>query len=200
MRRHALPRQVYRQVQVKGRNVPENVSANSWRHGRRLLWGESAHRRRIAGVGAVLSLALVAGGLVATAPAQPAGGLVQRCKLDETSGTVAADSSGNGRNGTVQGTAAVGRAHSAALPGDSSQHVAVTVNSATKTATMYLNGTAIATATGVGVQASDLFDSTKGFSGYIGKSLYSADPYFSGEIDNFRIYGRAGVRDRRTGG
>ena len=79
-------------------------------------------------------------------------------------------------------------AYSAALPGDSWQHVAVTVDSATKTATMYLNGTTVATKTGVGVQASDLFDSTKGFSGYIGKSLYSADPYFSGEVDNFRIY------------
>jgi hypothetical protein len=79
-------------------------------------------------------------------------------------------------------------AHSAALPGDSWQHVAVTVDSATKTATMYLNGTAVATANAVGAQASDLFDPTKGFSGYIGKSLYSADPYFSGEVDNFRIY------------
>ncbi|TDB80755.1 hypothetical protein E1182_07595 [Micromonospora sp. KC721] len=78
--------------------------------------------------------------------------------------------------------------HNAALPGDSWQHVAVTIDAVSRTMTVYLNGTAIATAAGIGIQGADLFDPTKGFGGYIGKSLYPADPYFSGEVDNFRIY------------
>ena len=80
---------------------------------------------------------------------------------------------------------------STALPGGSWQHIAVTVDSATHMAIMYLNGIKAATATGVTVKPSDLYDATKTYSGYIGKSLYSADPYFAGSIDDFRIYDTA---------
>jgi hypothetical protein len=72
----------------------------------------STRARRTRGVVAVLaSLAVVLGGAaITTAPARAVEGdlssdLVGWWKLDETSGTVAADSSGNGRNGTVTGTA-----------------------------------------------------------------------------------------------
>ncbi|MEU3619728.1 LamG domain-containing protein [Streptomyces sp. NPDC006872] len=62
-------------------------------------------RRTVAGLVAV-SLALGTGALTTAAPAQAdiGDGLVLRYKLDETSGTVAHDSSGNGRDGTVNGT------------------------------------------------------------------------------------------------
>ncbi|WP_405539472.1 LamG domain-containing protein [Streptomyces sp. NBC_00075] len=76
-----------------------------------LVRTSAALRRRIsAGAVAVLSLALAAGALTTAAPAQAeiTSGLLLRYKLDETSGTVAADSSGNGRNGTVNGTASWG--------------------------------------------------------------------------------------------
>ncbi|MEV0898283.1 family 43 glycosylhydrolase [Actinoplanes sp. NPDC049802] len=76
--------------------------------------------------------------------------------------------------------------HNAALPGGSWQHIAVTVDGAN--AGMYLNGTRIASATGVTVKPSDLYDATKAYSGYVGRSLYAADPYFAGEVDDFRIY------------
>jgi hypothetical protein len=71
------------------------------------------------------------------------------------------------------------------------QHVTVTVNSATETAILYVDGVEAARATGVTIKPSELYDASKGYSGYIGKSLYSPDPYFGGEVDDFRIYNRA---------
>ncbi|BCY07081.1 family 43 glycosylhydrolase [Actinoplanes sp. L3-i22] len=79
----------------------------------------------------------------------------------------------------------------AALPGGSWQHLAVTVDGPTGTATMYLNGRKVASATGVTVKPGDLYDASKSYSGYVGRSLYSADPYFSGSVDDFRIYNTA---------
>ncbi|MFC4069787.1 family 43 glycosylhydrolase [Actinoplanes subglobosus] len=76
--------------------------------------------------------------------------------------------------------------HSAALPGGSWQHLAVTIDGSN--AAMYLNGTKVASATGVTVKPSDLYDASKNYSGYVGRSLYSADPYYAGEVDDFRIY------------
>ncbi|PWK31199.1 family 43 glycosylhydrolase [Actinoplanes xinjiangensis] len=76
--------------------------------------------------------------------------------------------------------------HSAALPGGGWQHIAVTIDGST--AAMYLNGTKVAGATGVTVKPSDLYDATKAYSGYVGRSLYAADPYYAGEVDDFRIY------------
>lgn len=65
--------------------------------------------RRWASVGVVsaLTLALAASALTTAPPAQAeiTSGLLLRYKLDETSGTVAHDSSGNNRDGTVNGTA-----------------------------------------------------------------------------------------------
>lgn len=78
-----------------------------------------------------------------------------------------------------------------AIPAGSWQHVAVTVDSAAQTAVLYLNGLAVARATNVTVKPSDLYDASKSYSGYIGRSLYSADPYLAGEVDDFRIYNRA---------
>ncbi|GID54359.1 family 43 glycosylhydrolase [Actinoplanes couchii] len=79
--------------------------------------------------------------------------------------------------------------HSAALPGGSWQHIAVTIDGTN--AAMYLNGTRIASASGVTVKPSDLYDASKSHSGYIGRSLYAADPYYAGEVDDFRIYDTA---------
>ncbi|SES16639.1 Concanavalin A-like lectin/glucanases superfamily protein [Streptomyces sp. yr375] len=68
-----------------------------------------ARRRRSVALLAGLSLLAVAGATLGTAvPAQAdiTDGLVLRYKLDETSGTVVHDTSGQGHNGTVNGTAA----------------------------------------------------------------------------------------------
>jgi beta-xylosidase len=77
----------------------------------------------------------------------------------------------------------------APLPGGSWQHLAVTVDGST--AAMYLNGVKVASATGVTVKPADLYDPSKTYSGYVGRSLYAADPYFAGEVDDFRIYNTA---------
>ncbi|MEU4689417.1 family 43 glycosylhydrolase [Actinoplanes sp. NPDC023714] len=79
--------------------------------------------------------------------------------------------------------------HTAPLPGGSWQHLAVTVDGST--AAMYLNGVKVASATGVTVKPADLYDPAKAYSGYVGRSLYAADPSFSGEVDDFRIYNTA---------
>ncbi|MFC9243657.1 family 43 glycosylhydrolase [Streptomyces sp. NPDC057136] len=71
------------------------------------------------------------------------------------------------------------------------QHVTVTVDGAAGTAVLYVDGVETARATGVTVKPSELYDASKGYSGHIGKSLYSPDPYFGGEVDDFRIYNRA---------
>lgn len=64
-------------------------------------------------------------------------------------------------------------------------HVAVTLSG--NTATMYINGTAVATSTTMTNRPSGLGGTTVNS---LGKSS-SADPYFDGAIDEFRLYGTA---------
>ncbi|KUL46506.1 family 43 glycosylhydrolase [Streptomyces regalis] len=71
------------------------------------------------------------------------------------------------------------------------RHVTVTLDGATGTMVLYVDGIQAARATGVTTKPSELYDANKDYSGYIGRSLYSADPYFGGEVDDFRIYDRA---------
>ncbi|CBG68311.1 MULTISPECIES: family 43 glycosylhydrolase [Streptomyces] len=71
------------------------------------------------------------------------------------------------------------------------QHVTVTVDGGAKTAILYADGVEVSRATDVSVKPSDLYDANKDYSGYIGRSMYSPDPYFGGEVDDFRIYDRA---------
>jgi beta-xylosidase len=71
------------------------------------------------------------------------------------------------------------------------QHVAVTIDSTTGTETLYLNGNVVATGTGVTIKPSDLYDATTSFTGYVGRSLYGADPYLGAAVDDFRIYDQA---------
>ncbi|TQE26878.1 hydrolase [Streptomyces ipomoeae] len=71
------------------------------------------------------------------------------------------------------------------------KHITVTLNGATETAILYVDGAEAARVSGVTIKPSELYDSAKDYSGYIGKSLYSPDPYFGGEVDDFRIYNRA---------
>jgi hypothetical protein len=65
------------------------------------------------------------------------------------------------------------------------QHVAVTLRGST--ATIYLNGTAVGTNTGVTLRPSSLGPSTNNF---IGKSQFSADPALTASVDDFRIYSK----------
>ena len=69
-------------------------------------------------------------------------------------------------------------------------HVAVTLDGSTGTMVLYRDGVEAARTTTT-IKPSELYDATKDHTGYIGRSLYSADPYFGGEVDDFRIYDRA---------
>ncbi|MFF0160703.1 family 43 glycosylhydrolase [Streptomyces sp. NPDC005263] len=71
------------------------------------------------------------------------------------------------------------------------RHVTVTLDGPTRTMVLYVDGVEAARATGVTTKPSELYDATKDYSGYIGRSLYAADPYFGGEVDDFRVYDRA---------
>jgi GH43 family beta-xylosidase len=70
------------------------------------------------------------------------------------------------------------------------QHVTVTLDGSTGTMVLYVDGMAAARTTTT-IKPSELYDANKDYSGYIGRSLYAADPYFGGEVDDFRVYDRA---------
>ncbi|WP_406005213.1 family 43 glycosylhydrolase [Streptomyces sp. NBC_00637] len=70
------------------------------------------------------------------------------------------------------------------------RHVTVTLDGSTGTMVLYVDGVEAARTTTT-VKPSELYDADKDYTGYIGRSLYSADPYFGGEVDDFRVYGRA---------
>ncbi|MER5940050.1 family 43 glycosylhydrolase [Streptomyces sp. NPDC001928] len=70
------------------------------------------------------------------------------------------------------------------------RHVTVTLDGSTGAMVLYVDGIEAARTT-TAVKPSELYDANKDFSGYIGRSLYAADPYFGGEVDDFRVYDRA---------
>lgn len=85
------------------------------------------------------------------------------------------------RNGGLdQGVSA-----SAALPVGVWCHVAATLDG--NNATLYLNGAAIASASGVTVRPWEILARNN----YLGRSQFAADPYFNGKLDAVRIFGRA---------
>lgn len=66
------------------------------------------------------------------------------------------------------------------------QHIAVTMEG--KTAVIYLNGLEVARSENITLKPGDLGNSIQN---YIGRSQFSADPYYDGKIDDFRVYSRA---------
>ncbi|MGQ4383944.1 family 43 glycosylhydrolase [Streptomyces sp. SAS_270] len=70
------------------------------------------------------------------------------------------------------------------------RHITVTLDGTSGTMVLYVDGVEAARTTTT-IKPSELYDANKDYSGYIGKSLYAADPYFAGEVDDFRIYDRA---------
>ncbi|MFI6007873.1 family 43 glycosylhydrolase [Streptomyces sp. NPDC051243] len=70
------------------------------------------------------------------------------------------------------------------------RHVTVTLDGSTGTMVLYVDGIEAARTTTT-IKPSELYDANKDYSGYIGRSLYAADPYFGGEVDDFRVYDRA---------
>ncbi|UCE49994.1 MAG: LamG domain-containing protein [Phycisphaerales bacterium] len=68
-------------------------------------------------------------------------------------------------------------------------HVAVTIDASTRTSVLYLDGAPIANNIGgASMTPSSLGQTT---SNWLGRSQYSADAYFNGSLDDFRIYNYA---------
>ncbi|OXM87218.1 hypothetical protein CF651_06115 [Paenibacillus rigui] len=78
-----------------------------------------------------------------------------------------------------------------ALPGNVWKQLTVVLNGEEHTGVMYLDGVEVGRNTNVTIKPSDLYDASRAYSGYIGKSFYAADPYFGGEVDDFRIFNKA---------
>jgi hypothetical protein len=66
-------------------------------------------------------------------------------------------------------------------------HVAVTIDAASKTYLLCLDGQVVATKTSARYTPSSLGNTTQN---WLGKSQYPADPYFNSSLDDFRIYDR----------
>jgi hypothetical protein len=72
------------------------------------------------------------------------------------------------------------------LPDAAPAQVAVVVNSATKTLSLYLEGNSVGSTT-LNLPLSAISD----VNNWIGRSQYAADDYFGGKISEFRIYNAA---------
>ncbi len=66
-------------------------------------------------------------------------------------------------------------------------HTAVVIDGAAMTATLYLDGTVVATSS-VAVLPKDLGVTTQN---WIGRSQFTADAFYNGKVDDFRLYNRA---------
>ncbi|MEV5610905.1 LamG-like jellyroll fold domain-containing protein [Streptomyces sp. NPDC052225] len=85
----------------------------------------------------------------------------------------------------------------APLPTDGWRTVTVTLDSAAKRLTTYLDGVAVSSAA-TNVKAGDLLESSATAAGYLGKSLYP-DPLFKGAIDDFTVWHAALTADQVAG-
>jgi hypothetical protein len=71
-----------------------------------------------------------------------------------------------------------------ALSTDTWHHIAVTIDDATATGILYIDGVNVSSNTGMTLSPSDLGNTNQN---WFGRSQYSADPYFDGVIDEPRI-------------
>jgi hypothetical protein len=74
------------------------------------------------------------------------------------------------------------------LPRGVTTHVAVTIDSAGRTGTLFVDGVPVAVNPSLTLTPGALGRTTQN---WLGRSQYQADPYFRGEISEFRIYDRA---------
>lgn len=77
------------------------------------------------------------------------------------------------------------------LPTGTWTSIALVISMDTHSARLYINGRLTQSNNDITEDPASIYDATKAFSGYIGRSLYTADGYLNGKIDNFRIYGSA---------
>lgn len=95
--------------------------------------------------------------------------------------------SGNNLNGweTEKGVGGTAR-----LDSNAWSVVTITFDSDANTLSLYKDGKLVGKNTEITYELANIMTSGK-VDGYIGKSFYSADPYFTGKIDDFKIFNRA---------
>ena len=99
----------------------------------------------------------------------------------------------NGQTGSMRfaitnaGESGQDRVTAAQALGTGWHHVAVTIDAAGRTYRLYVDGRVVATKTAGQYTPNSLGNTTRN---WLGKSQWSADPYFHGSLDDFRIYNR----------
>ncbi|MDL4840689.1 LamG-like jellyroll fold domain-containing protein, partial [Aquibacillus rhizosphaerae] len=78
----------------------------------------------------------------------------------------------------------------AALAADEWKLVTTIISEVEETLELYIDGERVATGSTEGFTLDDI-KNQNGISGYIGRSMYAGDPYFGGDIADFRIYNKA---------
>lgn len=66
--------------------------------------------------------------------------------------------------------------------------VTIVFSETTNTVTYYVDGTQVATGSAGGKKLTNLINPAASFSGFIGKSIFTGDPYYKGKVSDFRVY------------
>ncbi|WP_405172242.1 immunoglobulin-like domain-containing protein [Paenibacillus sp. FSL H8-0280] len=77
------------------------------------------------------------------------------------------------------------------LIGGQWKHVTVSFSEASNRITLFVDGVKVASGNTKGLKLSDIINPDATFSGFIGKSIFSNDPYLQGSVADFQVYDRA---------
>ncbi|WP_353882812.1 immunoglobulin-like domain-containing protein [Paenibacillus amylolyticus] len=97
---------------------------------------------------------------------------------------------GISKNGWPNEALVTGSANSN-LIGGQWKHVTVSFSEARNTITLFVDGVKVASGNAKGLKLSEIINPDATFSGFIGKSIFSNDPYLQGSVADFRVYDRA---------
>ncbi len=97
---------------------------------------------------------------------------------------------GISKNGWPNEALVTGSANSN-LIGGQWKHVTVSLSEASNRITLFVDGVQVASGNAKGLKLSEIINSDAPFSGFIGKSIFSNDPYLQGSVADFRVYDRA---------
>ncbi|MBT2284582.1 S-layer homology domain-containing protein [Paenibacillus polymyxa] len=77
------------------------------------------------------------------------------------------------------------------LIGGQWKHVTVSFSETSNRITLFVDGVKVASGNAKGIKLSDIINPDATSSGFIGKSIFSNDPYLQGSMADFRVYDRA---------
>lgn len=97
---------------------------------------------------------------------------------------------GISKNGWPNEALVTGSANSN-LIGGQWKHVTVSFSEARNTITLFVDGVKVASGNAKGLKLSEIINPDATFSGFIGKSIFSNDPYLQGSVADFQVHDRA---------